>query len=58
MIYALGIGFSQGKIKYKIDPLKEKDMKYTNETDSEFSVFPIAAVNAPLEGLMHFIAVN
>jgi|LakMenE18May11ns_1017448.scaffolds.fasta_scaffold9431658_1 hypothetical protein len=31
-------------------------MKYTNETDSEFAVFPTAAVNVPLDGLMHFLA--
>ncbi len=33
-------------------------MKFTNQTDSDFTVFPVAAVNAPLDGLMHFLALN
>jgi len=40
IIYALGIGYNQGKTSNYIDPLKEADFKFTYEMSDNFSVFP------------------
>ena len=40
IVYALGIGFSQGTYLSNVDPLREEDYRYTIESDENFAPFP------------------